>query len=1066
MTNISRRSGKNMREQVFCVGGDSGHSGIQVPRPGRYVVALLAFMLLVFILQAPRSAEASEPLSPVISAAEIDYPPFSIVDEMGRADGFSVELLRAALAAMGRDVTFRTGPWGEVKGWLEQGDVQVLPLVGRTPEREELLDFTVPYMSLHGAIVVRSGTEDIQSLADLKGRRVAVMRGDNAEEFLRREERGILIQTTPSFEQSLHELSQGLHDAVVVQRLVALRLIPATGLTNLRIVDKPIEGFRQDFCFAVKNGDSHMLALLNEGLAIVIADGTYRRLHARWFAALELPGQRRLVVGGDHQYPPFEYLDEKGNPAGFNVELTRMIAREMGLDVEIRLGPWADVLRDLERGEIDAIQGIFYSVERDRKFDFTQAHSVNNYVAVVRRGESAPPVSLSDLKGKSIVVQKGDVIHDYLLQRGLESQIVTVESPEDMLKELAEGKHDCALVPRIIALHIIKARGWTNLQLSQNSFFSLDYCYAVPNGHAALLAQFSEGLQVVKDSGEYRRLHEKWMGVYEQQPPSFIAILRNLAMVVAPLLLLLFGFFLWSWMLRRQVKKRTRELQESEERFKVLHNASFGGIAIHDKGIILDCNQGLSEITGYSTDELIGMNGLMLISEKSRDLVMSTILSGRESPYEALGLRKNGEEYPVRLEARNIPYKGKHVRVTEFRDITEQKRDEEALLQAKTQAETANQAKSEFLANMSHEIRTPINGVMGMLQLLETTPLDAEQASYIHMATEAANRLARLLTDILDLSRVEAGKMEIREAPFQIQDIIDSVSGLFAVTARNKNVALECRLAPGMPEVLVGDEMRVRQVLFNLVGNALKFTERGRVVVDVTALSAKAGDDCQVHFRVTDTGIGIAEDRLGDIFEPFRQVENSLTRNYQGAGLGLSIVHRLVDLMGGTITMESTLGEGTSAHVVLPFTTHEDPSSGVAEESFTGTGGRLRVLLVEDDPSNRLPTQKLLEKSGHEVLLAENGRQAFELLAANDIDCILMDIQMPVMDGIEATRIIRESAALGPKKNVPIIALTAYAMDGDKEKFLSAGMNGYAAKPVTIENLLQKMTEAMAGQQR
>jgi two-component system sensor histidine kinase EvgS len=1054
-----------MREQIFFVGEYPNHSGLHVSRPRRHVAALLAFMLLIFILHAPRTVVASEPSPPVISAAEIDYPPFSIVDEAGRADGFSVELLRAALAAMGRDVTFRTGPWGEVKGWLEKGDVQVLPLVGRTPEREELFDFTVPYMSLHGAIVVRSGTDNIRHLADLKGRRVAVMRGDNAEEFLRREERGILIRTTPTFEQALHELSQGLHDAVVVQRLVALRLIPKTGLTNLRIVDKPIEGFRQDFCFAVKNGDSDMLALLNEGLAIVVADGTLRRLHARWFAALELPGQRRIIVGGDHRYPPFEYLDEKGKPAGFNVELTQMIATEMGFDVEIRLGPWADVLHDLDRGEIDAIQGIFYSVERDRKFDFTQPHSVNHYVAVVRRGEDVAPVSLSDLKGKSIVVQKGDVIHDYLLERGLESQIFTVDNPEDMLRELAEGKHDCALVSRITALHIIKARGWANLQLSQNSFFSLDYCYAVPNGHAALLAQFSEGLQVLKDSGEYRRLHEKWMGVYEPQAPSFAAILRNLAMVVAPLLLLLFGFFLWSWMLRRQVKVRTRELQDSEERFKVLHNASFGGITIHDKGIILDCNQGLSEITGYPTEELIGMNGLMLISEKSRDMVMSTILSGDEDPYEAIGIRKNGEEYPVRLEARNIPYKEKHVWVTEFRDITEQKKAEEALRQAKTQAESANQAKSEFLANMSHEIRTPINGVMGMLQLVETTPLDAEQASYIKMATAAANRLTRLLADILDLSRVEAGKMEIRTAPFQIQDLIDSVSGLFAVTARNKGVALECNLAPGMPEVLVGDEMRVRQVLFNLVGNALKFTERGRVVMDIKVLSANEKDGYRVHFCVTDTGIGIAEDRLRDIFEPFRQVENSFTRSYQGAGLGLSIVHRLVALMDGTITIESTPGEGTSVHVVLPFKTHKDrPSS--AETSFTGTGDRLRVLLVEDDPSNRLPTQKLLEKAGHDVFLAENGQQAFELLGANDIDCILMDIQMPVMDGIGATRVIRESAALGPKKNVPIIALTAYAMDGDKEKFLAAGMNGYVAKPIKIEGLLQEMAEALAGQGR
>lgn len=1052
-----------MSEQILFVGGDLNHSGKHVRGAGLHAAVSLAFLLLVLVLQTPLAADASDPSSPIVSAAEIDYPPFSVVDRTGRADGFSVELLRASLAAMGRDVTFRTGPWGEVRGWLEKGEVQVLPLVGRTPEREEVFDFTVPYMSLHGAIVVRSGTSDIDDLADLRGRRVAVMQGDNAEEFLRRQDRGILINTTHTFEQALLELSEGRQDAVVVQRLVALRLIPQTGLANLRIVDKPIEDFRQDFCFAVKKGDSRMLALLNEGLAIAIADGTYRRLHSRWFAALELPRDRRIVVGGDHRYPPFEYLDEHGNPAGFNVELTRMIAKEMGLDVEIRLGPWTGVLHDLERGDIDAVQGMFYSAERDRKFDFTQPHSVNNYVVVVRRGVIDPPASLDDLKDKSVAVQKGDVSHDYLLEQGLESRVSAVETQEDMLRGVAEGKYDCALAPRIIALHIIKERGWTNLQLGQNTFLSLDYCYAVPNGHAALLAQFGEGLRVLKDSGEYRRLYEKWMGVYEPPTLPLVTILRKLAMVLAPLLLLLLGFFLWSWTLRRQVKMRTGELRESEERFKVLHNASFGGITIHDKGVILDCNQGLSDITGYSTDELIGMDGLMLLSEKSRDLVMGKILSGDESPYEATGLRKNGEEYPVRLEARNIPYKGKNVRVTEFRDITEQKRAEEALLLAKTQAEAANQAKSEFLANMSHEIRTPINGVMGMLQLMETTPLDAEQAGYIRMATEAGNRLTRLLSDILDLSRVEAGKMEIRKAPFQLHDIIDSVSGLFTVAARNKGVALECTLAPGMPEALLGDEMRVRQVLFNLVGNAIKFTEQGRVVLTTALLSARDAEDCRVHFCVTDTGIGIAEDRLRDIFEPFRQVENSFTRNYQGAGLGLSIVQRLVELMGGTITIESAPGEGTSVHVILPFKPHGDAASSTAKTSGAEAGDRLRVLLVEDDASNRLTTQKLLEKSGHRVLLAENGRRALELLAAHDVDCVLMDIQMPVMNGIEATRHIRESADLGPKKDVPVIALTAYAMDGDREKFLAAGMNGYAAKPVRIESLLHVMAETLAG---
>jgi PAS domain S-box-containing protein len=517
-------------------------------------------------------------------------------------------------------------------------------------------------------------------------------------------------------------------------------------------------------------------------------------------------------------------------------------------------------------------------------------------------------------------------------------------------------------------------------------------------------------------------------------------------------------------------KEAEKALLESESRFRKLFE-QVPAIAVQGygmDGIARYWNQASENLYGYSADEAIGAKLTdLIIPPEIRADVKAAMRSMAETkipiPASELTLmRKDGSRVVV-FSSHAIVEKagGEPELFCVDIDLTSRKEAEEALLKLKEAAEAANQAKSEFLANMSHEIRTPINGVMGMLQLLETTPLDAEQASYIHMAAEAANRLTRLLTDILDLSRVEAGKMEIREAPFHIQDIIDSVAGLFAVTARNKGLILECRLAPGMPGILLGDEMRVRQVLFNLVGNALKFTQRGRVELDISALSAKDEDTCRVHFCVTDTGIGIAEDRLGEIFEPFRQVENSFTRTYQGAGLGLSIVHRLVALMGGTITIESAPGEGTSVHVVLPLRTLKIDASNPMSASPGDNSAGMRVLLVEDDPSNRIPTQKLLEKAGHTVILAENGRQALDLLAANDIDCILMDVQMPVMSGVEATRIIRGSTTLGAKRDIPIIALTAYAMAGDKEAFLAAGMNGYVAKPATLEEMMQAMREAM-----
>ena len=382
-----------------------------------------------------------------------------------------------------------------------------------------------------------------------------------------------------------------------------------------------------------------------------------------------------------------------------------------------------------------------------------------------------------------------------------------------------------------------------------------------------------------------------------------------------------------------------------------------------------------------------------------------------------------------------------------FEDVTERHQVQQALIQAKEMAESANRAKSEFLANISHEVRTPLNGIMGMLQLAMQSTVPPELEDYLRTALESSRNLLRVLNDVLDFTKVDAGKMELLDREFDLDDLLSQAVNFFKALALDKKIRLVLSAQRNLGR-FVGDEGRLRQILFNLMGNALKFTDHGSVTLEAWPVGEKDGIT-RILFTVRDDGIGIPEDKLAYVFESFTQVDGTYSRRYQGTGLGLPIVRRLVTLMGGNISVESMEGAGTTISFTLPL--REAPAllaSAVKQAPRLVTDVRpLAVLVVEDDTVNMTMARRMLEKMGHTVVCACNGIAALECLQAPGIDVVLMDIQMPEMDGIEATSLIRNDPRFIPYAQVPIIALTAHAMAGDKEKFLSRGMDAYLSKP-------------------
>lgn len=476
------------------------------------------------------------------------------------------------------------------------------------------------------------------------------------------------------------------------------------------------------------------------------------------------------------------------------------------------------------------------------------------------------------------------------------------------------------------------------------------------------------------------------------------------------------------------------------------------GIALNKmSGEFVESNSALLDMLGYDMQTFSELS-YWDITPKAYEVQEGIQLQllqevGKYGPYEKEYIHKDGHHFAVLLNGiRFTDSDGEDYIWSVIQDISHIEAVKKELEVAKEKAELSSKAKSTFLANMSHEIRTPLNGVIGFIEKLQTIETDTVKLEYLDTANQSSKALLNIIKDISDISKIESNMLEIELIPFDTRIELESICKLFQALAQDKKISLSHEFSAKIPEVIVGDSLRLKQVLSNLISNAIKFTpESGHINVSVDYHNS------YLEVSVIDDGIGVPFEKQQMIFDAFTQEDSSVAREYGGTGLGLHITKELVNLMGGTIHLKSNPGEGCLFVVSFKFeegTLEEEKATVDSVDSFEG-----KVLVVEDNKTNRMLIEMLLEDLGIEVLMAENGAVALTLLKERSVDLVLMDINMPVMDGIEATKHIRNDAEYEKIRTFPIVALTANAIKGDRENYLAVGMNDYIEKPIDTSDL-------------
>lgn len=1060
-----------------------------------HVIRWLVLFVLAMATGMQVSAAASPPLPPhqsewlgrhptiILGMYDSGWPPFESMQN-GKPVGLGYDYLSLLTRQLGVQVQVRMyRDWTEVLEAACRGEVDVVMNITLTADRTRCMVYTRPYARAPLALVGRPGETRASSDPDLRGLRVVTEREFVTSEEVRSRFPGARRVTAASTTAALAMVGSGEADVYIGNAYVATTLIAERRLTDVSLL-RPSDLPPERLHFGVPNAKQPLAEALDMGLA-ALAETERERLERRWLPTPRWSVQSQVILGNAERRvlatplrlafapnaAPLAFIDSADRPSGVSAEYLRLL-RTVGAQLtRVPAHDWFDVREQLRRGEVDAIMGI----PNDSNYlgdgwVFSQPFITVPNVVVTASG-SASVLGVPDLDGRSILLSDPERLRGYVLQQAPNARIVPARSAELALARLAKGDADAYIGNLAVIDRIVRDHYPAQLHVAAPAGFSDRLSLAVKRQYAPLATTFDR-LLVNMSAREHEAIRSDWLSAEYRSDLDWRATARWAVPLALVLLTALLVHGWGHWRLRSEVAMRRRAEQRLADVTDNLPAIVYQGRRERDGRLSLPYIAGDTEaLFGLTAAEAMADESALIarIDERDRANVRQALESATRdfAPVDMeFRTRPGGMLRWVR--SRALPYDaedGVLLWSGYWIDVTEARAQADALALAKAAAERATAAKSEFLATMSHEIRTPMSGVLGMVEVLSHTSLDGEQRRIISVIEDSAQMLRQILDDLLDYSKIEAGALSLQPHPVALRALLGNVQQLLAPQAVAKGLELQIQIDDALAAMHLVDGMRLRQIAFNLLSNAIKFTRAGEVGIALEVLDGDADGAQQLRLTVRDTGIGISPEQRERLFAPFVQADAATSRQYGGTGLGLSICQRLVAMMHGTLTLHSVPGEGTRVEVLLTVPVvpvDEQPSAAEEHTQAVPLPAALqqrRILIVEDHPTNQALMGWRMQQLGLPHVLAENGEQALALLARTRFDLVLTDCRMPVMDGYAMTRRIREQERDRGGARLPVIALTASAMEDDLQRCREAGMDDLLAKPVALGALRQALLQ-------